>query len=77
VTVRAVGDLAPTTKEAAPWLAARGRIVHWKPGALADAERVAGRQAAVALGLVEIADVEFAISGGASKRRLVTYERAR
>ena len=75
VTVRAVGDLAPTTKEAAPWLAPGGRIVHWKPGNLDPAERAAGRRAAESLGLVEIPDVEFRIGDAASSRRLVIYEK--
>lgn len=72
VTVRAVGDLAPTTREAAPWLARSGRIVHWKAGAPDPAELAAGREAARAAGLVPLPDVEFSLPSGAS-RRLVTY----
>jgi len=72
VTVRAVGDLAPTTREAAPWLARGGRIVHWKAGALDPAERVAGDEAARATGLSTEPDVEFELGSGA-KRRLVVY----
>jgi 16S rRNA G527 N7-methylase RsmG len=77
VTVRAVGDLAPTTKEAAPWLARGGRLVHWKPGALSDAERGAGLEAARAAGLVALDDVEFDGGAGAAGRRLVVYARPR
>jgi 16S rRNA (guanine527-N7)-methyltransferase len=74
VTVRAVGDLAPTTAEAAPWLARAGRIVHWKPGDLDPAERAGGDAAARRLGLRVVPDVEYALRSGA-RRRLVTYER--
>lgn len=72
VTVRAVGELAPTTREAAPWLARKGRIVHWKAGALDPAELAAGRETARALGLVALPDVAFTLASGAS-RRLVTF----
>lgn len=73
VTVRAVGDLAPTTKEAAPWLGSRGRVVHWKAGALDAAERAVGDEAARAARLSRVPDVEFSLASGAT-RRLVTYE---
>jgi 16S rRNA (guanine527-N7)-methyltransferase len=72
VTVRAVGDLAPTTREATPWLARRGRIVHWKAGGLDAAELAAGRETARALGLGVLPDVEFTLASGAA-RRLVTF----
>lgn len=75
VTVRAVGDLAPTTREAAPWLARRGRIVHWKAGALAVVERAAGDECARALGLHATPDVEFTLASEAA-RRLVVYTAA-
>jgi 16S rRNA G527 N7-methylase RsmG len=77
VTVRAVGDLAPTTKEAAPWVAPGGRVVHWKPAALDPAEREAGVLAARAAGLRPLADVEFSPGGRSGERRLVVYERPR
>jgi 16S rRNA (guanine527-N7)-methyltransferase len=75
VTVRAVGDLAPTTKEAAPWLAPRGRVVHWKPALLSEDERRAGDDAARRAGLAVLEDVEFRVPGAAASRRLVRYER--
>ncbi len=75
VTIRAVGDLAPTTREAAPWLAKCGRIVHWKAGALDAAERAAGDEAARAARLLRVPDVEFTLPSGAA-RRLVTYASA-
>ena len=75
VTVRAVGDLAPTTKEAAPWIARGGRIVHWKPDALSAEERAAGLSTAKGLGLVALDDVEFRVPGAKAPRRLVIYER--
>ncbi len=71
VTVRAVGDLAPTTREAAPWLSRRGRIVHWKAGALDPAELAAGREAARALGLRPLPDVEFTLPSGAARRLVI------
>jgi 16S rRNA G527 N7-methylase RsmG len=77
VTVRAVGDLAPTTKEAAPWVAPGGRVVHWKPAALDPAERSEGVVAARAAGLVPLPDVEFAVGERAGGRRLVVFERPR
>jgi 16S rRNA G527 N7-methylase RsmG len=75
VVLRAVGELAPLTKEAAPWLAPGGRIVHWKPSALDDAERAAGERTAKGVGLVPRPDVEFRVPGAAAPRRLVVYER--
>jgi len=75
VVVRAVGDLAPTTKEAAPWLAAGGLLVHWKSEGLEAAEREAGLDAARASGLRPLADVEFRVGDRATGRRLVRYER--
>ena len=75
VTVRAVGDLAPTTREAASWIARGGRIVHWKSGALSAQERAEGLVTAKGLGLVEVADVAFRVPGTESDRRLVIYER--
>lgn len=77
VTVRAVGDVAPTTKEAAPWVAPGGRIVHWKPAAMDPAEREAGLAAARAAGLAPLPDVEFAVGERAGGRRLVVFERPR
>ena len=74
VTVRAVGDLASTTREAAPWLARGGRIVHWKAAALDAVERAAGDAMARSLRLEALPDVEFTLGSGAA-RRLVTYER--
>jgi 16S rRNA G527 N7-methylase RsmG len=76
VTVRAVGDLAPTTKEAAPWLAPRGRLVHWKPAPLDEAERAAGDAAAKKGGLVPLEDVVFRVPGATADRRLVIYQRS-
>ncbi len=75
VTARAVGELAPVAKEAAPWLAKGARLVHWKPGALSDEERRAGEEAARRLGLAVRPDVEFRSEGAAAPRRLVVYER--
>lgn len=76
VMVRAVGEIAPTTKEAAPWLARGGRIVHWKPGALSAEEREAGLRAAATLKLTPLPDVEFAFGEPGAPRRLVRFERA-
>jgi 16S rRNA G527 N7-methylase RsmG len=81
VVARAVGEIAPVTKEAAPWLAPGGRIVHWKPGGLdgiqedGRAERAAGAKTAAGLGLVSLPDVEFRVPGAAAPRRLVVFER--
>ena len=75
VVARAVGELGPVTKEAAPWLARGGRVVHWKPGALDPAERAEGDRAARAAGLALLPDVEFRVPGAVSPRRLVVYER--
>ncbi len=75
VTVRAVGDLAPTTKEAAPWLAPGGRIVHWKAFGLDAAERAAGLSLAKGYGLRALEDLEFRAPGSGFPRRLVVYER--
>jgi 16S rRNA G527 N7-methylase RsmG len=75
VTVRAVGDLAPTTKEAVPWLAPRGRIVHWKPSPVKEAERTEGDAAAKNAGLAVLGDVVFRVPGAAADRGLVIYER--
>lgn len=75
VTVRAVGDLAPTTKEAAPWLAPGGRIVHWKAFGLDAAERAAGLSLAKGHGLRALDDLEFRVPGSEHPRRLVVYER--
>ena len=77
VTVRAVGELAPTTKEASPWVAPGGRVVHWKPAALEPAEREAGLVAARTAGLRPLPDVEFSPGGRSGERRLVLYERPR
>jgi len=71
VTVRAVGDIGPTTREAAPWLARGGRIVHWKAGALDAAELAAGRETARALGLRASPDVEFTLPSGATRRLVI------
>jgi 16S rRNA G527 N7-methylase RsmG len=73
VTVRAVGDLAPTTHEAAPWLASGGLVVHWKAGTLDPAERVAGDAEARAARMSPRPDVAFTLPSGAA-RRLVAYE---
>lgn len=79
VTVRAVGELAPTTREAAPLLARGGRVVHWKSaGASADPsddEVRAGDAAARELGLARRADVAFRVAPERPARRLVVYER--
>ena len=75
VVVRAVGDLAPTTREAAPWLAPGGLLVHWKSEGLEAAERDAGLEAARAAGLRPLTDVEFRVGDRATGRRLVRYER--
>jgi 16S rRNA (guanine527-N7)-methyltransferase len=75
VVARAVGEIAPVTKEAAPWLAPGGRIVHWKPFALDAAERAAGERAAAGAGLAPLEDVEFRVPGAAAPRRLVVFER--
>ncbi len=75
VTVRAVADLAPTTKEAAPWLAPGGRIVHWKAFGLDPAERAAGLSLARGHGLRPLDDLEFRVPGAEAPRRLVVYER--
>jgi len=75
VTVRAVSDLAPATKVAEPWLAPGGRVVHWKPGGLAEGERAAGLAAAQGLGLLALDEVEFRLPGTKAPRRLVVYER--
>ncbi len=75
VTVRAVADLAPTTKEAAPWLAPGGRIVHWKAFGLDPVERAAGLALAKGYGLRALEDLEFRVPGAGSARRLVVYER--
>ena len=75
VVARAVGEVAAVTKEAAPWLAPGGRLVHWKPFALDPAERAEGDRAARAAGLAPLADVEFRVPGAAAARRLVVHER--
>ena len=59
----------------APWLAPGGRVVHWKPGGLAEDERAAGLAAAQGLGLLAVNDVEFRLPGAKAPRRLVVYER--
>ena len=75
VVVRAVGPLAPTTKEAAPWLARGGRLVHWKSADVSDDERREGLAAATAAGLVARPDVAFTVSPAHPPRLLVVYER--
>lgn len=75
VVVRAVGELAPTTKEAAPWLAPGGRLVHWKSAGVSDEERRAGAAAAAAAGLTPRDDVAFVVSPAHPPRVLVVYER--
>jgi hypothetical protein len=70
-----VADLAPTTKEAAPWLAPGGRIVHWKASGLDPAERAAGLSLAKGHGLRAVEDLEFHVPGAKLPRRLVVYER--
>lgn len=75
VTVRAVGDLAPTTKEAAPLLAPGGRLVHWKSADVAADEVAAGDATARSLGLVRRPDVPFRVAPDRPARVLVVYER--
>jgi len=77
VTVRAVGPLAEATKEAAPWLAAGGRIAHWKPSKIAPSEAAEGDAAARAAGLLRLEDVLFRASGAEEARRIVVLERPR
>jgi 16S rRNA (guanine527-N7)-methyltransferase len=59
VTARAVGTLEEVTRIAAPWLAPGGRIVHWKGESLDEAERAAGRAAALAAGLSPPLEIAF------------------
>ena len=75
VVVRAVGELAPTTRESAPWLAPGGILVHWKSEALDALERAAGLEAARSAGLVALPDLEFRVGERTTGRRLVRYQR--
>jgi 16S rRNA G527 N7-methylase RsmG len=75
VVVRAVGELAPTTREAAPWLARGGRVVHWKSADVSADERRAGDDAARSLGLVPCDDIAFRVTPERPPRVLVVYER--
>jgi len=75
VTVRAVGDLAPTTKEVAPLLAPGGRVVHWKSADVDPVEVAAGDATARSVGLVRRADVPFRVAPERPARILVVYER--
>jgi 16S rRNA (guanine527-N7)-methyltransferase len=75
VTARAVATLAAIAREAAPWLAPGGRLLHWKPDPVDAAEDAEGRTAAAALGLSVLEDHVFRVPGATASRRVVRYER--
>jgi 16S rRNA (guanine527-N7)-methyltransferase len=77
VTARAVGPLDAVARDAAPWLAPGGRILHWKPDAVDPSEREAGARTARSLGLSVLEDHAFRVPGAPAPRRIVRYERPR
>lgn len=71
ITFRAVGPLAECNRIAGRLLAARGRVVHWKPMDLSEAERGAGASAASEFCLRTLPDV---VPPPPGTGRLVIYE---
>jgi 16S rRNA (guanine527-N7)-methyltransferase len=75
VTARAVGSTAEVNAIAAPWLAPKGRILHWKGENLPDAEVEEARRAAKGLGLVAVPEPALG-SPPPGPARLLVYERS-
>ena len=71
VVARAVGPLAKVTRAAAPLLKRRGRLVHYKGGALQEPEIAEGFRAARNLGLGQNDPIAYEIPPGGDGRTLV------
>lgn len=56
VTARGVGSIADVTRLAVPFVAAGGRVVHWKASDLSDAELTEGMRVARARGLALVGE---------------------